>query len=146
MTKEQVIKGAYALIKREADKRNLEIMDRGTGHGFEDTFWEDKIHDNSEIPNIIAGQKEDGYSIELRSFWGSPEIDIRIDYPNGQQLLIFNFSDSIKRGEHYKDTGDFQICQIRVDGCNNVPCTYKSAIEEVYEMIAYIEEKGKCIA
>lgn len=141
MTKEQVIKGAYALIKREADKRNLEIINRGTGHGFEDTIWEDKISDESKIPNIV-GIKE-GYKIELRSFWESPEIDVRIDYPEGQLLLILNFSDTIKDGRHYKDTGDFQICQIRVDGCNHVPCSYKDAIEEVYEMIDYIKEMGE---
>ena len=135
MTKKQVIKGCYALISREAEARKLTIKDNGTGHGFDNTVW--PFLDLSNIPNVVA--ENDDYKIELRSFWGDPEIDISIKTPIGQELLIFNFSDSVKKGDKYEETGDFHVHQLRVDGLRG---NYKKAVEQVYEMIDFVMEMG----
>lgn len=131
MTKQKIINAAISLIRMEAVKRKLEVIDRGTGHAFENTIWNFK--DDSGIPNVIG--KGEGYSIELRSFWGSPEIDIRRETQEGEELLIFNFSDSVKKDGSYIHTGDFKPHEIRVDA----RWDYKQCISEVYAMIDYIK-------
>lgn len=135
MKKNDVIAGSIRLIKRVADKKKLTITNRGTGHAFDGSAWENLIADTSNIPNIIA--KKDGYSIELRSFWGNPEIDIRRRRPYGEELLVLNFSDSVIDGNKIIHTGEFRVNEVRVDGTHN----YKRAINDVYKIIDEICKK-----
>lgn len=136
MKKEEIIKGCIALIKHKAEKLNLTITDKGTGHDFDGTVWKDILPDTSNIPNIIA--YNDDYSIELRSFWGDPEIDIRKGAEH-HILQIFNYSDYFN-GEH---TGEFYINQIRVDSGSQIKGNITPEIEEIMQMIKFIEEKIK---
>lgn len=146
MTKEQVIKGCIKLIEKIAKEKELEVENLGTGHGFEGSFWEGMAKDISEIPTINAKSADyeigvqGGYKIGLRPFWSSPEICIRRDTELGEELLIFTFSDSVKNREtdHYDNTGDFKLHEIRVD----VRSDYKACINEVYEMIEFVEKAG----
>ena len=146
MTKEQVIRGCIKLIEKIAEEKELEIEDIGTGHGFDGSFWEDVIKDTSEIPTINAKSADyeigvqGGYKIGLRPFWSDPEICIRRDTEQGEELLIFTFSDSVKNREtgHYDHTRDFKLHEIRVD----VRSDYKACINEVYEMIEFVEKAG----
>lgn len=142
MTKEQVIKGAIKLIEKKCNEYGMEAENRGTGKAFEGGFWEHILTDDSNIPNVVAnGKYNDGmkYTIELRSFWGAPEVDIRRKTADGEELLIFNFSDSVTdENGNYIHTGDFRVCEVRVDARGN----YKNCIEEVYEMIDFVEAHG----
>ena len=146
MTKEQVIKGCVKLIEKIAKEKELEIEDLGVGHGFEGTFWKDALTDISGIPTINAKSTDyeigvqGGYKIGLRPFWSAPEICIRRDTEQGEELLIFTFSDSVKNREtgHYDHTRDFKLHEIRVD----VLSDYKACINEVYEMIEFVEKAG----
>lgn len=143
MTKEQVIKGAIKLIEKKCNEYGMEAENRGTGKAFEGGFWEHILTDDSNIPNVVAnGKYEKGmkYEIELRSFWGSPEVDVRRETDRGEELLIFNFSDSVKDANgNYIHTGDFRVCEVRVDARGN---NYKDCIEEVYEMIDFVIAHG----
>ena len=133
MTKEQTIKACYALIEREAKEKGLEIIDKGTGHGFDNTFW--NIKDTSEIPTVVASSED--YFIEMRSFWGAVEIDVRKKLVIGEELLIFNYDDSVKqKNNKYVRTGDFRVCEVRVDGVRR---NYMDAIRDVTEMIDFVE-------
>ena len=136
MTKEQIIKGAIALIKRVAEEKGLSVEDKGTGHAFEGGFWEKIFRDKSQIPTIVAG--DNAFSIELRPFWSSPEIDVRRNADDGEELLIFNFSDSVKIDEKYQHTEDWHVHEVRVDA----RWDYKACIEEVYEMIDFVIREG----
>lgn len=136
MRKEDVIKGAVALIKQIAAEKALEVVDKGVGHAFDGGFWEGIMTDDSNIPNVIA--KNEVFSIELRSFWGNPEIDVHRASPHGEELLIFNYSDSVKTeaDEKYRHTGDFMVQQVRVESRSD----YKKCVQEVYDMIEKLEE------
>lgn len=134
MTKEQIIKGAIALINHIAEERGLIVEDRGTGHAFDNSFW--NFTDNSQIPTIVAG--DNAFSIELRPFWSSPEIDVRRNADDGEELLIFNFSDSVKIDGKYQHTEDWHVHEVRVDA----RWDYKACIEEVYEMIDFVIREG----
>ena len=146
MTKEQVIKGCIKLIEKIAEEKGLEVEDLGVGHGFEGTIWEEVAKDISKIPTINAKSADyeigvqGGYKIGLRPFWSDPEICIRRDTELGEELLIFSFSDDVKNREtgYYDHTGDFKLHEIRVD----VLSDYKACIEEVYEMIEFVEKAG----
>ena len=135
MTKQQVIKGALLLIEKIAKDKGLTVENKGTGHAFDKTFWAGLIEDDSKIPEVTA--RGEGYSITLRSFWGDPEIDVRRAGKYGEELLIFNYSDSEKmEGEtEYKHTGCFLVQQVRVEA----KCDYKACIKEVYDMIDLLE-------
>lgn len=130
MTKEQIIRGATALIRKIAKEKNLSVENKGTGHGFDDSFW--NFPDTSEIPTIIAWN--DVYKIELRPFWSSPEIDVWRQAPSGEELLIFNFSDFKKINGKYQHTGNWRVHEVRVDA----RWDYKACINEVYEMIDFV--------
>ena len=136
MTKEQIIKGAIALIKRIAEEKGLSVEDKGTGHAFEGGFWEKRFRDESQIPTIVAS--DNAFSIELRPFWSSPEIDVRRNADDGEELLIFNFSDSVKIDGKYQHTEDWHVHEVRVDA----RWDYKACIEEVYEMIDFVIREG----
>ena len=140
MTKEQVIKGAVKLIEQEAHKYDLEVSNLGVGHGFGNSFWENVLSDTSEIPTITAYRE--GYSIKIRPFWSSPEIDIRRQTPVGEELLIFNYSDMVKGPDdkEYVHTGDYVVHEVRVDGARG---NYMSLINEVYEYIHRLEKFAK---
>ena len=139
MTKEQVIRGCVALIRKVAEERGLEVKDLGEGHGFDGGFWQGILKDESHIPNVIA--KGEGYSIELRSFWGSPEIDVRRMTKRGEELLIFNFSDSVKNfgTGQYDHTEEWHVHEVRVDAIWD----YRKCIREVYRMIDFVLKHGK---
>lgn len=130
---ENVIAGCIALVQREALKRGIEVEDLGTGHQFDNSFWKG-LKDDSGIPTVKA--KTDGYSIELRPFWSSPEIDIRRVVDGQEELLIFNFSDYEKQGEEYVHTKEFGVYEIRTDCHSN---RYKKNINEIYKMIEFVE-------
>ena len=135
MEKQQVIKGAILLIKRIAEEKGLEVEDSGTGHGFEGSFWEGILKDESGIPSVNAAN--DSYSIGLRSFWGSPEIDIHRVTEEGEELLVLNYSDMVKKKgtNDFTHTGDFRVREVRVEAFWD----YKKCINEVYDMIEEIE-------
>lgn len=133
MKKETVLHGMINLIRKKARELKLTVEDRGTGHAFDNSFWKGLIEDDSGIPNIKA--KSDQYSIELRSFWGSPEIDIRQKTDLGEELLIFHYSDYEIRNGEYQHTGDYHVGEVRVDSHSD----YRSLINEVYKMIDYVE-------
>lgn len=138
MKKEQVIKGAVKLIKKIAEDKGLTVDDKGTGHAYDGGFWEGLLTDDSNIPNVVA--KGEGYSIELRSFWGNPEIDVHRTGYYGEELLIFNYSDyeKLKSDTEYKHTGCFMVQQVRVEA----KWDYRACIEEVYSMIERLEVYG----
>ena len=136
MTKEQIIKGAIALIKRIAEEKGLSVENKGAGHAFEGSFWEKIFIDKSQIPTVIA--RNDAFSIELRPFWSSPEIDVRRQVLDGEELLIFNFSDSVGIDGEYRHTVDWHVHEVRVDA----RWDYKACIEEVYEMIDFVIREG----
>ena len=136
MKKEQVIKGAVKLIEEIAKKKGLTVVDKGTGHAFDGGLWEGLLTDDSNIPNVKAKNGE--YSIELRSFWGDPEIDIHRASPYGEELLVLTYSDSVKTeaDEKYRHTGDYMVRQVRVESRSD----YKKCVQEVYDMIEKVEE------
>ena len=136
MEKQKIINAMIKLIHEIAKEKDLEITDLGLGHGNDGTFWE-KLPDTSGIPTIEA--KNDKYSIELRPFWSSPEIDIRRETDYGEELLVITYSDMIKNNEtgEYEHTGNFQLDQVRVDGTHG---NYQKCIAYVY-WIAYEIEK-----
>lgn len=140
MTKEQVIKGAVKLIEQETQKHGLEVSNLGMGHGFDNSFWKDALTDTSGIPTITA--YNNGYSIKLRPFWSSPEIDIRRQTPVGEELLIFNYSDMVKgpKDDDYVHTGDYVVHEVRVDGARG---NYVSLINDVYDYIHRLEQFAK---
>ena len=143
MTKEQVIKGAIKLIEKKCNEYGMQAENRGTGKAFEGGFWEHILTDDSNIPNVVAKGKYDEdmeYEIELRSFWGGPEVDVRRETADGEELLIFNFSDTVidEYRWNYIHTGEFLPCEVRVDARGN----YKNCIEEVYEMIDFVIAHG----
>jgi len=126
------------MILRIAGEKGLEVEDKGTGHGFEGSFWEELLTDISGIPEVTA--RGEGYSIGLRSFWGNPEVDIHRMKNSGEELLIFRWSDREKNeaGE-YEHTGNFRVGEIRTD-CR---WDYKSNIEEIYKLIAEVENEAE---
>ena len=138
MKKEQVIKGAVKLIEQIANDKGLTVVNKGTGHAFDGGVWEGLLKDDSNIPNVIA--KGEGYSIELRSFWGNPEIDVHRAGDYGEELLIFNYSDSekLKSDTEYRHTGNLMVQQVRVEA----KCDYRSCVNEVYAMIERLEVYG----
>lgn len=136
MEKQKIINAAIQLIHNIAKEKNLEITDLGLGHGNDGTFWE-KLPDKSGIPTVTA--KGIGYSIKLRPFWDSPEIDIRRGTDNGEELLVITYSDKVKNNEtgEYESTGNFKLDQIRVDGTHG---NYRECITDVY-WVAYELER-----
>jgi hypothetical protein len=137
MTKEQVIRGAITLIERIAKEKGLEVVNSGTGHGFDGSFW--VFTDNSNIPSVKA--KSEDFSIELRPFWSSPEIDVIRKKSDGEELLVLNYSDSVKNSDpdgRYEHTGDYRVHEVRVDA----RWDYKGCIEEVFKMIEEIEQNA----
>ena len=138
MKKEEIIRGALKLIEKTAGEKGLEVIDIGTGHAFDGSFWAGVFEDNSGIPEVKA--VGDGYSIELRSFWGRPEVDVSRTVEDGEELIVLNYSDSVKNEEgKYEHTGNFRPHEVRVDA----RWDYRKCVDEVYEMIAFIEENGK---
>lgn len=137
MNKKEVIGGALKLIEKIAEEKGLEILDIGTGHAFDGSFWAGVLEDDSGIPEVKA--KGDGYSIGLRSFWGTPEVDVRRTVDDGEELLVLRFADGVKNANgHYEHTGNFRPYEVRVDAMWD----YKKCVEDVYEMIEFIEKYG----
>lgn len=128
MAKETVIKGCLSVIKRISEEKELQVTDNGTGHAFDGSFWGGLLTDNSNIHNVVA--EGEGYCIELRSFWGNPELDIRRAVRDGEELIVITFSDFANG----KRTGDYTVHQIRIDGVHD---DYKKALQEA---VALVEE------
>lgn len=138
MKKTEIIRGAVKLIEKIAEEKGLEVLDLGTGHAFDGSFWDGVLEDDSGIPEVKA--TAEGYSICLRSFWGSPEVDVRRTVEDGEELLVLNYSDSVKNAEgKYEHTGNFRPHEVRVDA----RWDYRKCVEDVYEMISFINENGK---
>lgn len=109
MKKEHIVRAAIEIIEEQAKKYDLVITDNGTGHAFDNTFWEG-LKDTSNIPNVIASN--DIMKIELRSFWDSPHLSIRIEEENQmEKLLVLTYSDGAYRKKTLKD--DFTVEDIK---------------------------------
>ena len=97
MTKEKIINAILAFINEKAKELDLTVVDEGTGHAFDNSFWKGIAVDDSNIPSVTASN--DSYSIKLRSFWGSPELDIRKTIEKEEEvkheLYVITFSDSV---------------------------------------------------
>lgn len=138
MKKEEVIRGAVKLIEKVAGEKGLEVVDFGTGHAFDGSFWKGVLDDDSGIPEVKAVGM--GFLIKLRSFWGRPEVDVRRTAEDGEELLVLIYSDSVKNAEgKYEHTGNFRPHEVRVDA----RWDYEKCVEDVYGMIAFIEANGK---
>lgn len=131
MRKEFIVKAMIEIIEEVTKEKNLKIKDKGPGHAFDNTFWKDFVKDTSNIPNIIA--TNDDFKIEIRSFWGCPELSVRRDRTKNEELLVLAYSDYDK-GKH---TGDFQVNEIRCYSRNN----YKECMKTIYEWIEKIENE-----
>lgn len=142
MKKEDIIYGATKLIERISKEKGLVVNNKGVGHGNDNTLWEGILKDESGIPTITASG--DGYEITLRPFWSSPEIDVRIPTANGEELVIFNYSDLIKNNEtgQYDYTGDFYLHEFRVDGHDNQAELILEIFSMAQEIERYIKERG----
>lgn len=135
MTREQVLYGCVKFMEYMSDVYKLTVDNRGTGHAYDNSFWKDVLVDDSNIPNIVA--KNDEMSVELRSFWGRPEIDLRIQREFGEELLVFNYTDKIKVNNEYISTGNYVVGEVRVDSNDG---EYKTSINTIYHYIELIEE------
>lgn len=140
MDKKTLLTKIIKYIALMSIRLNLDITNNGTGKAFENSFWKDIITDDSNIPNIVAENKD--YKIELRSFWGSPELDIhRYYYKDGVQhydLQIITYSDSVAKGDTYIHSNEYYVDQVRVNcHCKN---QYKEYIDEIYDIIKWIED------
>lgn len=126
MTKEKVVKAMVSLIHWKAEEYGLTIEDHGIGHAFDNSYWRDILKDCSGIPHIIA--KNDTYKIEIRSFWGNPEIDIRIKSDSGEDLLVLNYADHLRKD-------DYILCQMEVSADRD----HEKYISDLWSMIKYID-------
>ena len=134
MKKEKLIEGCVKFIKRIAIEKELKYENMGTGHGFDNTIWNFK--DNSEIPTVKAFGK--GYVIEFCPILGaSPEISIRRDSKNGEELLVVRWSDLEKSndGEEYHNTGEYSVYEVTVCSKN-----YKKVMSDLYYIISEVEK------
>lgn len=102
MKKEHIVQALAEYIEDMSSIHNLAVTNRGTGTAFDYSFWKGLLKDNSGIPDIIA--KNDDMFIELRSFWDSPELDIRKRTERGMQTLqVLNFSDGAYKDKEMSD-------------------------------------------
>ena len=135
MTKEAVIKGMVKVLMEYAEKYNLEVSGPVYGHAFDNTIW--NFTDDSEIPNIHA--RGENVHVEIRSFWGSPEIDVRMDEKtNNSRLLVLNYSDGLWNDGEWEHNGNFTVMEVRADGR-----AYKKNMAEIYHMIEAIEQRNR---
>lgn len=134
MKKETIIKAMIEIIVDATKWHNLEFNYKGCGHAYDNTLWKDLLKDDSDIPNVVASS--DTYKIELRSFWGSPELSIYRKVNKNHELLVLNYDDY-----DYDDNGelintrDFRVNEVRCDSHGN----YKKCIDEIYSYIKRIE-------
>ena len=137
MTKEVIVDNMFQYIRLVAEYYgDMEIVNKGTGNAFEHTFWKDILTDDSNIPNVVA-ERED-YSIELRSFWGMPELDIRQKTDKGEVLICITYSDSVKEDGEYVHTNVFNLNQVRIDGLRGND--YNTWSEYVKGIVDFINE------
>lgn len=131
MKKDLLVNAMILVVKEIAKEYDFEFKSEEYGKAFKDTFWKDILKDTSNIPNLIFKDKNgNDYYVELRSFWGIPEIDIRIK----NALLVLNYSDY--DWELQKHTGkNFRVNQIRVEGYN-----YSENLKIVEDTIKKIEK------
>ena len=132
MKKEILVKAIIEVIRQKAEQMCLQVENRGEGHGYDGTVWKDILTDNSEIPNIIAKNEKGDYSIQLRSYWGKPEIGIRVK----GELMVLNYSDVVKdENGDFINTGDYAVYGVEVHTYN-----YKTRLEGIYALIESISE------
>lgn len=109
MRKQDICRAMATIIKEKAEELGLVVLYNGTDHAFDNSFWENILTDDSDIPEIIASNNS--YKIEMRSFWSSPELDIRKSYEGGREdLLVLTYSDSDYRPKEIDDR--FYSCEI----------------------------------
>ena len=136
MTKEYIIKNSIELIKMFSKELNLNVNNKGVGHAFDNSFWEGIFTDRSDIPEITATNENGTFKIELRSFWGHPEISIRDKIGYGEDLYVIQFCDSsYDENGNYIRTGDFKLYEIRIDVRNN----HRSKLDMLFDIVNYIE-------
>lgn len=123
MNKSQIINKMISVIKDYAEKYNLEISDPVYGEAFKNSVWEGLLKDDSDIPTIVASNED--MVVELRSFWGSPELSVRPD--SGLLVLLYREN---------SQTNQYEVSEFRVDGFN-----YLSRIEELGSIIKFIESE-----
>lgn len=135
MTKEQVVRGIIGMIERVARDKGITPRCVGVGSGYSGTIWEGLFKDDSGIPKVYA--QGDGFSIELRPFWGNPEVDVRRAVDGGEDLIVLNWSDRVKRPDNgeYVSTGLFRLNEVRVDSRGRC----RECIEEAYGMADEVE-------
>ena len=120
MTKKHIIKNSIKLIEMFAKELNLNISNKGDGHAFENTFWNGLFIDDSQIPEIKAYDDKETFLIELRSFWGNPEISIRNKIGYEEDLYVIHYSNgSHNENGDYIRTDDFKLYEIRIDTREN---------------------------
>lgn len=102
MKKEHIVQALAEYIEDMSSIHNLTVINKGTGTAFDYSFWKGLFKDESDIPDIIA--KNDDMFIELRSFWSSPELDIRKRTERETQTLqVLNFSDGAYKEKEMSD-------------------------------------------
>ena len=127
MNKSQIVNKMISVIEDYAEKYKLEVSDPVYGEAFKNSIWEGLIKDDSDIPHIIASNED--MSIELRSFWGSPELDIRVDNNYESRLMCVNYHEN-------KKTHEYEVDLFRVNGDD-----YKRSIDELEGIIKFIESE-----
>lgn len=120
MKKEHIVRAMTEIIHEQAERYGLTVTDRGTGHAYDNSFWKDILRDVSGIPEINA--ECNGYSIGLRSFWGSPELCVRREFTDGRRsdLLVLTYSDSAYRKKTADDKfHEYEVKKIMDSGIIN---------------------------
>lgn len=135
MKKEEVIYAIKKIIEQKSKKLNLEVENKGIGHAFDHTVWKGIAIDDSGIPNIVA--KRHGYKIELRSFWGNPELSIRTEIGDNHELFVLVYSDEYLKEDGLIHSGDYKVEEVRYNGNN-----YKEGIKLIYDLIDEIEKEA----
>ena len=123
MNKTQIIDKMISVIKKYAEKYNLEVSDQTYGEAFKNSIWEGLFEDDSYIPNVLA--TNGGINVELRSFWGSPELSVI----RGSDLLVLQYKEN-------SQTHQYEVSEFRVGGFD-----YLSKIEELESIIKFIENE-----
>lgn len=123
MNKSQIINKMISVIKDYAEKYNLEISDPVYGEAFKNSVWEGLIKDDSDIPNIVASNED--MVVELRSFWGRPELSIS----SNSGLLVLQYKENSQANQ-------YEVCEFRVDGFD-----YLNKIKELESIIKFIESE-----
>lgn len=114
MRKMIVVQSIINVLNRYSEEHGFELKSKEYGQAFKGTIWDDYLKDDSHIPEIHWVHKNTS-ELEIRSFWGSPEMDVRLCDENGnfEALLVLTWSSW--NDKEQKSTDDFNLYQVRVD-------------------------------